>query len=178
MMISEDTPNESNAVLIYAPSVTFFIVTPIFVLFRFWSRVARRSSLDWDDTTIVISFSSALNVQTVMVVFCSYGLDRHIEPLTTDDKLMVFKSTCIGLNKNWQGNAGFSIGADALTLMLPVQRIWISQLPVAHKHALMMILTMDGGVVIMTSIVRMTTLDLATKTLLIRHSTLAPQCGL
>ncbi|QKD47566.1 uncharacterized protein FOBCDRAFT_314164 [Fusarium oxysporum Fo47] len=134
-MISEDIPSESNAVLIYAPSVTFFIVTPIFILFRIWSRVARRSSLGWDDTTIIISFSSALTVQTVMVVSCSYGFGRHIETLTTDDKLMALKP------------------------------IWISQLPVAHKRALMMVLTMGGGVVIVTSIVRMTTLDLATKTL-------------
>ncbi|EXK88012.1 hypothetical protein FOQG_08459 [Fusarium oxysporum f. sp. raphani 54005] len=134
-MISEDTPSESNAVLIYTPSVTFFIVTPIFILFRIWSRVARRSSLGWDDTTIIISFSSALTVQTVMVVSCSYGFGRHIETLTTDDKLTALKP------------------------------IWISQLPVAHKRALMMVLTMGGGVVIVTSIVRMTTLDLATKTL-------------
>ncbi|TXC04666.1 hypothetical protein FocTR4_00001257 [Fusarium oxysporum f. sp. cubense] len=134
-MISEDIPSESNAVLIYAPSVTFFIVTPIFILFRIWSHVARRSSLGWDDTTIIISFSSALTVQTVMVVSCSYGFGRHIETLTTDDKLMALKP------------------------------IWISQLPVAHKRALMMVLTMGGGVVIVTSIVRMTTLDLATKTL-------------
>ncbi|KAI3586558.1 hypothetical protein IWW34DRAFT_889716 [Fusarium oxysporum f. sp. albedinis] len=134
-MISEDIPSESNAVLIYAPSVTFFIVTPIFILFRIWSRVARRSGLGWDDTTIIISFSSALTVQTVMVVSCSYGFGRHIETLTTDDKLMALKP------------------------------IWISQLPVAHKRALMMVLTMGGGVVIVTSIMRMTTLDLATKTL-------------
>ncbi|KAG5785334.1 hypothetical protein H9Q73_001014 [Fusarium xylarioides] len=177
-MISEDITSESNAVLIYAPSVTFFIVTPIFILFRFWSRVARRSSLGWDDTTIIISFSSALTVQTVMVVSCSYGFGRHIETLTADDKLMVLKcqplrgdwdksiqSTCISLNKNWHANAGFSIGTDTLILMLPMHPIWISQLPVAHKRALMMILTMGGGVVIVTSIVRMTTLDLATKTL-------------
>ncbi|KAJ4059593.1 hypothetical protein NW761_001670 [Fusarium oxysporum] len=91
MMISEDTPSESNAVLIYTPSVTFFIVTPIFILFRIWSRVARRSSLGWDDTTIIISFSSALTVQTVMVVSCSYGFGRHIETLTTDDKLTALK---------------------------------------------------------------------------------------
>ncbi|EXA53142.1 hypothetical protein FOVG_01101 [Fusarium oxysporum f. sp. pisi HDV247] len=134
-MISEDIPSESNAVLIYTPSVTFFIVTPIFILFRIWSRVARRSSLGWDDTTIIISFSSALTVQTVMVVSCSYGFGRHIETLTTDDKLTALKP------------------------------IWISQLPVAHKRALVMVLTMAGGVVIVTSIVRMTTLDLATKTL-------------
>ncbi|KAG5793469.1 hypothetical protein H9Q69_007492 [Fusarium xylarioides] len=165
MMISEDITSESNAVLIYAPSVTFFIVTPIFILFRFWSRVARRSSLGWDDTTIIISFSSALTVQTVMVVSCSYGFGRHIETLTADDKLMVLKSTCISLNKNWHANAGFSIGTDTLILMLPMHPIWISQLPVAHERALMMILTMGGGVVIVTSIVRMTTLDLATKTL-------------
>jgi hypothetical protein len=57
-MISEDIPSESNAVLIYAPSVAFFVVTPIFILFRFWSRVARRSGLGWDDTAIIISFVS------------------------------------------------------------------------------------------------------------------------
>ncbi|KAI1057912.1 hypothetical protein LB506_000382 [Fusarium annulatum] len=177
-MISEDIPSESNAVLIYAPSVAFFVVTPIFILFRFWSRVARRSSLGWDDTTIIISFFSALTVQTVMVVSWSYGFGRHIETLTTDDKLMALKcqplrgawdksiqSTCISLNKNWHANAGFSIGTDTLILMLPMQPIWISQLPVAHKRALMIVLTMGGGVVIVTSIVRMTTLDLATKTL-------------
>ncbi|KAJ4126887.1 hypothetical protein NW765_002676 [Fusarium oxysporum] len=147
MMISEDIPSESNAVLIYAPSVTFFIVTPIFILFRIWSRVARRSSLGWDDTTIIISFSSALTVQTVMVVSCSYGFGRHIETLTTDDKLMALKLFYV---------------AHIFYKLTP---IWISQLPVAHKRALMMVLTMGGGVVIVTSIVRMTTLDLATKTL-------------
>ncbi|KAF4490243.1 integral membrane [Fusarium agapanthi] len=158
-MISEDIPSESNAVLIYAPSITFFIVTPIFILFRFWDRVARRSSLGWDDTTIIISFSSALTVQTVMVVSCNYGFGRHIEALTTDDKLMALKSkplrgawdksiqsTCISLNKNWHANAGFSIGTDALILVLPMQPIWISQLPIAHKRALTMVLTMGGGV--------------------------------
>ncbi|KAF5616706.1 integral membrane protein [Fusarium sp. NRRL 52700] len=127
-MISEDIPSESNAVQINAPSVSFFIVTPSFIIFRFWRRVARRSNLGWDDITIIISFSSALTVQIVMVVSCSYGFGRHIETLTTDDKLMALK---------------------------------ISQLPVAHKRALMMVLTMGG----VTSIVRMTTLDLATKTL-------------
>ncbi|KAF5603495.1 uncharacterized protein FSUBG_7261 [Fusarium subglutinans] len=143
-MISEDIPSESNTVLIYAPSITFFIVTPIFILFRFWDRVARRSI---------------------------YGFGRHIEALTTDDKLMALKlfyvaqifykltckplrgawdkstqSTCIGLNKNWHANAGFSIGTDALILALSMQSIWISQLPITHKRALTMILTMGGSV--------------------------------
>ncbi|KAK2137060.1 hypothetical protein NOF04DRAFT_1351777 [Fusarium oxysporum II5] len=185
-MISEDIPSESNAVLIYAPSVTFFIVTPIFILFRIWSHVARRSSLGWDDTTIIISFSSALTVQTVMVVSCSYGFGRHIETLTTDDKLMALKpqpyqsgsaihseapgtslSSQLALASTRTGTRmlGFPSAPMPLILMLQMQPIWISQLPVAHKRALMMVLTMGGGVVIVTSIVRMTTLDLATKTL-------------
>ncbi|SCO79736.1 uncharacterized protein FRV6_03949 [Fusarium oxysporum] len=144
-MISEDIPSESNAVLIYTPSVTFFIVTPIFILFRIWSRVARRSSLGWDDTTIILSFSSALTVQTVMVVSCSYGFGRHIETLTTDDKLTALKP------------------------------IWISQLPVAHKRALMMVLTMGGGVDIHRAHDNPRS---GNQKLLIRHSILAPQCGL
>jgi hypothetical protein len=57
-MISEDIPSESNAVQIYSPSILFFVLTPVFVALRFWSRGVRRSGLGWDDTTIVISFVS------------------------------------------------------------------------------------------------------------------------
>ncbi|KAF5619254.1 integral membrane protein [Fusarium sp. NRRL 25303] len=208
-MISEDIPSESNAVLIYAPSVAFFVVTPIFILFRFWSRVARRLSLGWDDTTIInilydklmalklfyvaqIFYKLTANLAKISILLlylrifiqkwfrrCCYTLIgtiacymsiasalsiRQCQPLSGAwDKSI--QSTCISLNKNWHANAGFSIGTDPLILMLPMQPIWISQLPVTHKRALMIVLTMGGGVVVATSIVRMTTLDLATKTL-------------
>ncbi|KAJ9428906.1 hypothetical protein QL093DRAFT_2075398 [Fusarium oxysporum] len=193
-MISEDIPSESNAVLVYAPSVTFFIVTPNFILFRIWSRVARRSSLGWDDTTIIISFSSALTVQTVMVVSCSYGFGRHIETLTTDDKIdgaqgtiacymsiasalsiwqchplrgawdKSIQSTCISLNMNWHANAGFSIGTDALDIDV-TNAAYMDKSTTRRAQTCTHDGSYHGWRVIVTSIVRMTTLDLATKTL-------------
>ena len=56
------------------------------------------------------------------------------------------KPTCVSLDKNWHANAGFSIATDVLILMLPMQPICMSKLTVAHKRALMMVLTMGGGV--------------------------------
>jgi hypothetical protein len=58
-MVSEFTSTESNAMQIYAPSIAFFLVTPLFIAFRFWSRITRRTGLGWDDMTIIISFVSA-----------------------------------------------------------------------------------------------------------------------
>ncbi|KAF4958541.1 hypothetical protein FSARC_11000 [Fusarium sarcochroum] len=168
-MISEDILSESNALKIQATSIVFFVVTPIFIAFRLWSRVARRSRLGWDDTIIIISFA-------VLMVSCNYGFGQHIRNLTAEDKLMALKCnpvrgawdksvkpTCVSLDMNWHANAGFSIAADVLILMLPMQPIWTSKLSVAHKRALMMVLTMGGGVVVVTSIVRMTTLKTSAK---------------
>ncbi|KAF4988467.1 hypothetical protein FGRMN_9750, partial [Fusarium graminum] len=78
--------------------------------------------------------------------------DKSIDPI------------CVSLDKTWHANAGFSIATDILILMLPMQPIWSSKLAVPHKRALITVITMGGGVVIVTSIVRMTTLRSSTKT--------------
>ncbi|KAH7257076.1 hypothetical protein BKA59DRAFT_522383 [Fusarium tricinctum] len=71
---------------------------------------------------------------------------------------------CVSLDKTWHANAGFSIATDVLILMLPMHPIWSSKLAVPHKRALITVITMGGGVVIVTSIVRMTTLKKSTNT--------------
>ncbi|RBQ93919.1 hypothetical protein VDGD_03083 [Verticillium dahliae] len=73
------------------------------------------------------------------------------------------KPTCIDLTKNWYANAGFSIATDILILLLPMQPIWASKLPVNQKRALMLVFAL-GGFVTVTSIMRSTTLKFSTKT--------------
>ncbi|KAJ4004266.1 hypothetical protein NW752_011880 [Fusarium irregulare] len=226
---------DSKALQVFATSVFFFIVTPLFIAFRFWSRVTRRSGLGWDDMTVIISFSCAVAVQTLLMVACNYGFGQHIEKLTTTDKMIALKlfyisqifykltmnlakismllfylrifvhrwfrrccftliglvtcytiaavtlsilqcnpiigawdksmnPTCIDLEKFWLANAGYSIGTDVLILLLPMHPIFTSKLSCAQKRGLIVLLTLGGGLVIATSIVRMTTLPFTAKT--------------
>ncbi|RGP66508.1 integral membrane [Fusarium longipes] len=234
-MASGLAPAESNAMQIHAPSIVFFLVTPLFIAFRFWSRVTRRTGLGWDDMTIIISFSCAVAVQTIMMVACNYGFGQHIKTLTASNTIIALKlyyvaqifykltinlakismlllylrifvhrwfrrccftlmglvtcymiaavalsilqcypisgawdkstpPTCISLEKFWLANAGFSIAADTLILMLPMHPICTSKLSVPQKRGLIMLLTTGGGLVIATSIVRMTTLSSSANT--------------
>lgn len=59
-MVDGNTPGESNALMVRAPAIVFFVLTPIFVAIRFWSRIKMRSGLGWDDWTILFSFVSLL----------------------------------------------------------------------------------------------------------------------
>lgn len=52
--------------------------------------------------------------------------------------------TCINLTKNWYANAGYSIATDVLILLLPMQPIWASQLPINQKRALMLVFAMGS----------------------------------
>ncbi|KAF5018402.1 hypothetical protein F66182_9609 [Fusarium sp. NRRL 66182] len=226
-MISKDTRDENKAVQIYAPCIVFFVLTPAFIACRFWSRLARRTGLGWDDWIILLSFA-------VMMVSCHYGFGQHVSNLTRRDKLMALKlfyiaqilykltinltkisilllylrifvqpwfraccyalmglitcymsaaaassiwqcnpargawdtsvqPTCLSLTRNWHANAGFSIATHVLILLLPMQPVWKSKLSVTHRRALMMVLTIGGGVVIVMSTVRTTTLEFSAK---------------
>ncbi|KAF5012230.1 hypothetical protein FDECE_1689 [Fusarium decemcellulare] len=55
-MVSGNIPGESNAAQVRIPCVVFFVLTPIFLAIRIWSRIATRSDLGWDDWTIIVSF--------------------------------------------------------------------------------------------------------------------------
>ncbi|KOS16843.1 hypothetical protein ESCO_004731 [Escovopsis weberi] len=69
---------------------------------------------------------------------------------------------CVSLTQNWYANAGFAIATDVLVLVLPLQPIWGSQLPVNQKRALILVFLL-GFFVTITSILRSTTLDFSTK---------------
>ena len=53
-------------------------------------------------------------------------------------------STCISLTKNWYANAGFSIATDILILLLPMQPLWASKLPLRQKQILMLVFAFGG----------------------------------
>ncbi|KAK5990810.1 Wortmanamides biosynthesis cluster C-like protein [Cladobotryum mycophilum] len=71
------------------------------------------------------------------------------------------KPTCVDLTKNWYANAGFSIATDFLILLLPMQPIWTSKLPINQKRALIAVFLL-GFFVTITSILRATTLNFST----------------
>ncbi|KAH8597838.1 hypothetical protein B0O99DRAFT_470808, partial [Bisporella sp. PMI_857] len=88
--------------------------------------------------------------------------------------------TCINLTQNWQvilsychvhrqltprrfANAGFSIATDLIILCLPMPVLYKLKLPINQKIALMVVFAL-GGFVVVTSTLRMTTLNHSSKT--------------
>ncbi len=52
--------------------------------------------------------------------------------------------SCISLTKNWYANAAFSIITDVAILLLPMQPIWSSNLPIGDKRALVFVFALGG----------------------------------
>ncbi|KAM0437788.1 hypothetical protein ACHAPT_002153 [Fusarium lateritium] len=90
-MVSGNIPGESNAAQVRIPCIIFFVLTPIFLVVRFWSRIARKSGLGWDDWTILLSFACVLTVQILMMISCEYGFGQHIKNLAPKNKLMALE---------------------------------------------------------------------------------------
>ncbi|KAL0932629.1 uncharacterized protein CTRU02_211592 [Colletotrichum truncatum] len=84
-------PGESNALMVRAPAIVFFVLTPTFVAIRFWSRTKMRSDLGWDDWTILLSFICCLLVSILMMISCEYGFGQHIKNLSKPNRLMTLK---------------------------------------------------------------------------------------
>lgn len=83
MAADGNIPGESNALQVQIPCIVFFIVTPIFVAIRVWSRKQMRAGLKSDDWTIIVSFVSLLwsNFQvkgliSADILYDSFDLDH------------------------------------------------------------------------------------------------------
>ncbi len=50
-----NVPGPNRALEIQVPCIVFFILTPLFLTIRIWSRLHTRSGLGWDDWTILVS---------------------------------------------------------------------------------------------------------------------------
>ncbi|CAI7668224.1 unnamed protein product [Penicillium crustosum] len=66
--------------------------------------------------------------------------------------------SCINITTNWYANAGFSIATDIIILTLPMYPLYKSKIILKRKIALMIVFAL-GAFVVVTSIVRMQTLD-------------------
>ncbi|KAK1981562.1 integral membrane protein [Colletotrichum cereale] len=91
-MVEGNLPGASNALMVQVPAIVFFVLTPIFVGIRFWSRIKMRSGLGWDDWTILFSFFCCLTVSVLMMVSCEFGFGQHIKNLSKPNKLMTLKT--------------------------------------------------------------------------------------
>ncbi|CAI4212806.1 unnamed protein product [Parascedosporium putredinis] len=122
MVYPGNIPGESNALMVQIPCIVFFVVTPIFVGIRIWSRIRLRSGISWDDWTILLSFVGrflppklredlytrdsrltqnrqlafqqfcTMIVAILMMVSCHYGFGKHIKDLSVPNKLMTLKT--------------------------------------------------------------------------------------
>ncbi|KGO53572.1 Histidine phosphatase superfamily, clade-1 [Penicillium expansum] len=66
--------------------------------------------------------------------------------------------SCIDITTNWYANAGFSIATDVIILTLPMYPLYKSKIILKRKIALMGVFAL-GAFVVVTSILRMQTLD-------------------
>ena len=67
---------------------------------------------------------------------------------------------CIDNNKFWYANAGFSVATDVIILFMPMPLVYQLQIPRIQKVALVVVFAL-GGFVVITSCLRMTTIDVA-----------------
>lgn len=70
--------------------------------------------------------------------------------------------TCINIAHFWYANAGFSVATDLLILLMPMPLVYQLQIPRVQKIALVLVFAL-GGFVVITSCLRMTTIDIAAK---------------
>jgi hypothetical protein len=71
--------------------------------------------------------------------------------------------TCIDNEKFWYANAGFSVATDVIILCMPMPLVRQLQIPRVQKVALIVVFAL-GGFVVITSCLRMTTINLAAVT--------------
>ncbi|KAF7553954.1 hypothetical protein G7046_g6952 [Stylonectria norvegica] len=70
--------------------------------------------------------------------------------------------TCINNATFWFANAGFSITTDIIILFMPMALVYQLQIPQIQKVALLVVFAL-GGFVVITSCLRVTTIDIAAK---------------
>ncbi|KAI0128286.1 hypothetical protein BJ170DRAFT_322745 [Xylariales sp. AK1849] len=108
LKMADITRPETNAHLIYASVGVFFVVCPLLVGTRLWSRMRKGGNLGSDDFTILAALSFALASDGIMIASCYYGYGRHALSLLPEDKALALKffyvcqityKTCINLTK-------------------------------------------------------------------------------
>ncbi|KAI1213372.1 uncharacterized protein F4807DRAFT_456715 [Annulohypoxylon truncatum] len=104
-------------------------------------------------------------VLTCVVMYCIASVTATIFQCTPVTKAFDkgLKGTCIDNGHFWYANAGFSIATDVIILTLPMPLVYALQIPNVQKAALIMVFAL-GVFVVITSCLRVTTIDLQATT--------------
>ncbi|KAI0139584.1 integral membrane protein [Hypoxylon sp. NC0597] len=87
----EDVSVESNVVDIEVPCIVFFVLTPLFLAIRIASRRKTGSGLGWDDWTIMVSWTFAQIVSSLLIAACMHGFGQHIYNITSPEQKLTLK---------------------------------------------------------------------------------------
>ncbi|KAH7350619.1 integral membrane protein [Rhexocercosporidium sp. MPI-PUGE-AT-0058] len=122
MAAGGNMPGESNALQVQIPCIVFFVLTPIFVAIRIWSRIQMRVGLKWDDWTIMVSFVFSMTVSILIMVSCYYGFGQHIKNLTPYNRKMTLQTFWIA-----QGFYKLTINLTKASILLLYLRIFVQK---------------------------------------------------
>ncbi|RDW56811.1 hypothetical protein BP5796_12878 [Coleophoma crateriformis] len=132
-MASGNKPGANNASEVVVPCIVFFVLAPIFVALRIWSRVRTKVGLGYDDWTILISFAISMTVSGLMMASCAYGFGQHISNLSHHNKLMTLKVFQVVLpsshGESDQGLNPLALPSDFCPECTPLPRAWDKSIP-------------------------------------------------
>lgn len=77
---------DNVAYIVYIPIAIFFVLCPIAVSTKLWSRTRKGGTLGWDDLTNVLALVFALATGGVLLDCCAHGYGRHWATLGLDDQ--------------------------------------------------------------------------------------------
>ncbi|KAK3358071.1 hypothetical protein B0T25DRAFT_176443 [Lasiosphaeria hispida] len=108
--------------------------------------------IKWVCWFLVISVGMYCVASVVATVFQCDPVPRAFNKL--------IPGVCINNATFWYANAGFNIATDVIILLIPMPLVWQLQIPRIQKAALIVVFAL-GGFVVITSCLRMTTINIA-----------------
>ncbi|KAL1873469.1 hypothetical protein VTK73DRAFT_917 [Phialemonium thermophilum] len=136
----------------YKSSINLTKCSILLLYTRIFGNVRRFKWACWFLTACVAMYAIASVTATIFQ--CS-PIDRAFNK--------AIPGTCIDNGKFWWANAGFSVSTDFIILFIPMPLIYKLKIPRVQKAALMIVFTL-GGFVVITSCLRMTTINLTATT--------------
>lgn len=124
----------------------------MFLYLRIFSKIRWFKWLCWFLIVCVFSYCIASVIATIFQ--CNPIQKAYNKALS---------GTCIDSGKFWYANAGFSIATDLIILFMPMALVYQLQIQRAQKAALVIVFAL-GGFVVITSCLRVGTIDIASTT--------------
>ncbi|KAG0648755.1 hypothetical protein D0Z07_4764 [Hyphodiscus hymeniophilus] len=139
--VSGNRPGANNSLEVQVPCILFFVLTPIIVAIRIWSRIRTNIGLGYDDWTILVSFwaredwvdshtclkAFSMTVSGFMMASCAYGFGQHIFNLHPYNKLMTLKVVSNNLFYIAQAFYKLTMNLTKASILLLYLRIFVQR---------------------------------------------------